>query len=73
MAAMGEDVHAPANPFRTESVVEEEGYCMSCFGVRWHDIIKARTLNVSAPFEISICRCCGAEVTNAKDKTSDQA
>lgn len=62
-AVRGEAAHVPSNPFRTESVAGEERYCLSCFGVRWHDVIKARTLNVGANFEVSICRCCGAEVT----------
>jgi hypothetical protein len=54
-------VHAPDNGFRTVQLVGEERYCLSCMGVRWHDVLEAELSAVSGQLsvvKIARCRVC---------------
>lgn len=48
--------HSPSQPWRVTEVVFETRYCLKCFGLRGHDVVKGHL------HEVSYCRCCGAEV-----------
>ena len=50
-------VQAPANPWRVESVVAEEHYCLRCYQVRWCDVLR----DADGRVLLQWCRCCGKE------------
>jgi hypothetical protein len=58
-------VQVPRNAFRAEAVVEEQRYCLGCFGLRWFDVIRGCQVSGApqgggARCQVLVCRCCGA-------------
>lgn len=50
-------VQPPANRFRVAWLVMNEVYCLSCYGVRHHDV----AMDAGRQVVWQHCRCCGKE------------
>jgi hypothetical protein len=50
-------VQPPVHPFRVETVVAEEHYCLSCIGIHWYDVAR----DAEHRMVWMRCRSCGKE------------
>lgn len=49
-------VHRPVSEFRVVKAEAEECYCLYCFGIFWHDMLRGAVRTVR------VCRVCGLGV-----------